>query len=80
MKLFLSFFLFCCGVLHQHLDQVHEQRGLEHPVQSDATVSKQISQTSPWTVFHHYGKDARVPKQAQVRVQVFMTHVPQLQP
>lgn len=62
----------------QHLDEVHEQGGLEHPVQPHVAVGQQVCQTSSRTVFNRQSKDPRVQKQTQVQVQVLVSHLPQL--
>lgn len=67
------------AVCQRYLDEVHEQRRLEHPVQPHVAVGQQVGQTSPRTVFHSQSKDPWVQEETQVQVQVFVSHLPQLE-
>lgn len=63
----------------QYLNEVHEQRGLEHPVQPHVAIGQQVGQTPSRAVFHRQGEDPRVQEETQIQVQVFVSHLPQLE-
>lgn len=62
-----------------YLNEVQQERRLEHPVQFDIVIMQQIFQAATGTVFRHYGKDPTIVKEAHERVNVFMPHVFHLQ-
>lgn len=62
-----------------HPDQIHQQRRLEHPVQTHVLVVEQILQAAPGAVFSHYSKYGGVAEQTQEQIEVFVPHVSELE-
>lgn len=63
----------------RYLNEVHEQRWLEHPVQPHVTIGQQVGQTSSRAVLHCQGKDPSVQEETQIQIHIFMSHLPQLE-
>lgn len=59
-------------------DQVHQQGGLEHPVETHVLVVEKVLQAAPGTVLCHNTKDPRVVEQAKEQVEILIPHVPEL--
>lgn len=62
-----------------YLNEVEQQRGLEHPVQFDVVVQEQILETSSGAELSDDGENTAVVEETEERVHVFMTHVLHLQ-
>ena len=58
-----------------YLDQVQQQRGLEHPVELDIIVLQQVLQTATGTVLRHHSKYITIGEEAQEKVDVFIPQV-----
>lgn len=80
IKLLMLKMTICIYTLSQrYLNEVHEQRRLEHPVQPHVTIGQQVGQTSSRAVFHCQGKDPSVQEETQIQIHIFMSHLPQLE-
>lgn len=62
-----------------NLDEIQQQRGLEHPVEFHFVVQQQVLQASSGAELGHNGKHATVVEEAQEGVDVLVTHVFHLQ-
>lgn len=79
LMLKITIYIYIYTLSQQYLNEVHEQRRLEHPVQPHVTVGQQVGQTSSRAVFHCQGKDSSVQEETQIQVHIFMSHLPQLE-
>lgn len=61
-----------------HPNQIHEQGGLEHPVEANLLVVEQVLQATPGAVFRHDAEDPRIAEQSQKHIEVLMPHFPEL--
>ena len=66
-------------VVHPYLDEVHQQRVLEHPVQLDVLVEGQVLQAAPGGVLCHRGEHAVHVEEGEEGVDVLMMQVFQLE-
>lgn len=68
----------CESCFSPHPDQIHQQGGLEHPVETHFLVVEKVLQAAPGTVLCHNTKDPRVVEQAKEQVEILIPHVPEL--